>query len=229
MKIPGSEPDHADTCLNIARIWANRKRISSRFKDPSDATWSYNGLPLHAATGRGLDCPASLVWRSRLFRLPQFYGLSLRVMEAGKAAVWIELWINLNLDSLGSELSDHLVEVPYSKVHHPELVRVPKIVTRLGKRAEDLRPCLLLPNRFLLARGRQRNSQGLPVPASQRFRIVRSEEYPADAGNFLHFTSSGRFELRSGYGRSNWDRWVCGSLYRKPEFLPAQDEALPEA
>ena len=124
------------------------------------------------------------------FRLPQFDRISLRVMQAGKPAVGIRLRVNLDRDSCGSQLRCHSVEIPDSKVHHPDLVGIPEIVARLSERNENSGSCFLPPNGFLVARWFELDSQVLLVPTPQRCRIVSSEEQSSDSRHFFHFRSS---------------------------------------
>jgi hypothetical protein len=93
---------------------------------------------------------SNLAWSVSSCRLPQFDRISLRVMQAGEPAVGIRLRVNLDRDSCGSWLGCHSVEIPDSKVHHPDLVGIPEIVARLSKRSENGGSCLLLPNGFLV-------------------------------------------------------------------------------
>jgi hypothetical protein len=99
-------------------------------------------------------------------------------MQAGEPAVGIRLRINLDRDSCGSQLGCYSVEIPDPKVHHPDLVGIPKIVARLRERTENGGTSFLLPNGFLVARWCERDPQVLLVPLPQRFRIVSSENSP---------------------------------------------------
>ena len=45
------------------------------------------------------------LWSARCCRLPQFDRISLRIMQASKAAVGIGLWVNLDVNSCRTELS----------------------------------------------------------------------------------------------------------------------------
>src|SRR5215471_6620194 len=122
-----------------------------------------------------------LMSSAELCRLPQFDGISLRVM--------------------------------HSKVHHPDLVRIPEIATLFGKGTEGRRSGLLLPNGSALALWCERNSQVFEVPVPQRNGIMRSEEQPSDSGYFFHFRSS-RFMFSSCLRRRSRKRWLCGVLCR---------------
>src|SRR5215467_3652218 len=116
----------------------------------------------------------------------------------------------------------------HSKVHHPDLVRVPEIATLFGKGAEGGRSSLLLPNGCAFARWCERDPQVLLVPVPQRCGIMSSEEQPSDSGYLFHFRSS-RFILSSGLRRRSRTRWRCGLLRRDGEFIWGQDEAGPES
>src|SRR5215471_12077466 len=99
----------------------------------------------------------------------------------------------------------------HSKVDHPDLARIPEILTRFGKGTKDGRSGLLLPNGSALARWFERDPQVLLVPVSQRFGIMSSEEQPSDSGYFFHFRSS-RFMCSICLRRRSRTRWLWGSV-----------------
>src|SRR5215469_11333047 len=99
----------------------------------------------------------------------------------------------------------------HSKVHHPDLVRIPEIATLFGKGSEGGRSGLLLPNGSALARWCERDPQVLLVPVPQRNGIMSSEEQPSDSGYFFHFCSS-RFIFCSCLRRRSRSRWLCRVL-----------------
>src|SRR6516165_12286188 len=168
------------------------------------------------------------MWSAELGRLPQFDGISLRVMQTSEAPnVGIGFRV-FDLNSCRSQLGYHFVEVMHSKVHHPDLLRVPEILGRFGKGTEDGRSGLLLPNGSALARWFERDPQVLQVPVPQRFGIMSTEEQPSDSGYFFHFRSS-RFMFSSCLRRRSRTRWLCGVLSRHGEFIPGQNEAGPES
>src|SRR5215469_3450764 len=107
----------------------------------------------------------------------------------------------------------------HSKVHHPDLVRIPEIATLFGKGTEDGGSRLLLPNGSALARWFERDPQVLLVPVPQRFGITSSEEQPSDSGYFFHFRSS-RFMFSSCVRRRSRTRWLYGVLCDHGEFIP---------
>src|SRR5215472_6849788 len=136
------------------------------------------------------------MWSAELWRLPQFDGISLRVMQTSEAPnVGIRFRV-FDFNSCRSELDYHFVEVMHSKVHHPDFLRVPEILGRFGKGTEDGWSGLLLPNGSALARLFERDPQVLQVPVRQRFGITSSEEQPSNSGYFFHFRSS-RFMFSS--------------------------------
>src|SRR5215831_12670171 len=130
------------------------------------------------------------MWSAELCRLPQFDGISLRVMQTSEAPNARIRFRVFDLNSCRSELGYHFVEVMHSKVHHPDLVRIPEIFGRLGKGTEGGRSGLLLPNGCALARWCEGDPQVLLVPVPQRFGILSSEEQSSDSGHFFHFRSS---------------------------------------
>ena len=95
-----------------------------------------------------------------------------------------------DLDSCGSELGYHSVEVMHPKVHHPGFVGISEIFRGLGKGAEGGRPGLLLPNSSTLGRGGERDSQVLLVPVRQPLVIMISDEQSSDSGYLFHLRSS---------------------------------------
>src|SRR6266404_2974639 len=121
-------------------------------------------------------------------------------MQAGEPAVGIRLRVNLDLDSCSPQLGCHSVEIPNSKVHHPDLVDIPEIVARLRERGEGGGSCLLLPSGFLVARWCERDPQVLLVPTPQRCRIVSSEEQSSDSrhpvGQNYHRSRNAPYFLR---------------------------------
>src|SRR5215470_11571229 len=122
-----------------------------------------------------------LMWSAELGRLPQFDGISLRVMQTSEAPnVGIGFRV-FDLDSCRSQLGHHLVHVMHSKVHHPGLLRVPEILGGFGKRSERGRSGLLLPNGSARAPWCERDPQVLLIPVCQRFGIMGSEEQPSDS------------------------------------------------
>jgi hypothetical protein len=116
-----------------------------------------------------------------LCRLPQSDRISLRVVQAGEPAVGIRLRVNLDRDSSGSQLACHFVEIPDSKVQHPDLVGSLEKVARLRLRIENGGSGLLLPNGILVARWRQRDPQMLP----SSFREERGPSYDTCADGVL--------------------------------------------
>src|SRR5437870_7766036 len=133
-----------------------------------------------------------------------------------------------DLNSCRSQLGYHFVEVMHSKVHHPDLGRIPEIASLFGKRTERGRSGLLLLNGSALARWCERDPQVLLVPVPQRFGIMSSKEQPSDSSYFFHFRFS-RFMFSGCLRRRNRTRWLCGVLCRHGEFIPAQNEARPES
>src|SRR5215475_13201369 len=105
----------------------------------------------------------------------------------------------------------------HSKIHHPDLIRIPEIATLFGKGAEGGRSGLLLPNGSAFAGGRERDPQVLLVPVPQRRGIVSSEEQPSDSGYLFHFRSS-RFIFSSRLRRRNRTPWRCGLQCRRGKF-----------
>src|SRR3984893_17741003 len=150
-------------------------------------------------------------------------------MQPGETAVGIRLRVNLNRNSCSSQLGRHFVEISNSKIHHPGLVGIPEIVTRLRERAENKDENLLLPNGFLVDRWCDRDSQVLLVPTPQRCRIVSSEEQSSDSRHFLHFRFSGEPRPNGCPPRGRRDLRVYGCLRRYAELVPAHDEARPES
>src|SRR5437762_11257854 len=112
----------------------------------------------------------------------------------------------------------------HSKVHHPELLRVPEILGRFGKGTERGRSGLLLPNGSALARWCERDPEVLLVPVPQRFGIMSSEEQSSDSGYFFHFRSS-RFMFSSCLRRRSSTRRLCGLLCRHGYFILGQNDA----
>src|SRR5580700_385245 len=166
------------------------------------------------------------VWN---LRLPQFDRISLRVMHAGKPAVGIRLRVHLDLDSSGLQLGRHFVEIPDSKVQHPDLLGIAEIVARLLEWSESGGSGLLLPRGFPVARWYERDSQVLLVPKPQRFRIFGSEEESSDSGHFLHFRSSSDPIANSDPRRRSKELWRYSCLRGYGELVPPQDEARPES
>jgi hypothetical protein len=56
-------------------------------------------------------------------RLPQFDGISIRIVQPGETTLGIFLWIYLDRDVRGVQLFDHGVEIPDAKVDHPGLLQ----------------------------------------------------------------------------------------------------------
>src|SRR5579864_2480070 len=100
---------------------------------------------------------SSLAWSVWFCRFPQFDGIPLRVMQVGEPAVGIRLRVNLDRDSRSLKLGRHFVEIPDSKVQHPNLAGIPEIIGRLRKRSETRGACLLLPSWFPVARWYRQN------------------------------------------------------------------------
>ena len=150
-------------------------------------------------------------------------------MQAGESAVGIGLRVHRDRDSCGSQLGCHSVEIPDAKVHHPDLVGISEIVTRLRERSEDGGSCLLLPSGFLVARWCERHPQVLLVLTPQRCRIVSSEEQSSDSRHFFHFRSSSEPMPNSCPRGGRRDHWLHGCLRRYAELVPAQDAARPES
>src|SRR6266436_3758555 len=188
------------------------------------------GLPVTQEKSRNSPRLFSkLAWSGWLCRLPQFDRISLRVMHAGKPAVGIRLRVNLDLDSRSLQLGCHFVEIPDSKVQHPDLLGIPKIVARLLEWSKSGGSGLLLPRGFLVARRYERDSQVLLVPAPQRFRIFGSEEESSDSGHFFHFRSSSDPIANSDAQRGRRELWRYGCLRGYAELVPSHDEARPES
>jgi hypothetical protein len=108
--------------------------------------------------------------------LPQLDWISFRVMQASKPPIGVGLRINFHLNAGSSQLSCHFIQIAYPKVYHPYLARILEIASRFWERTEHGRTSFLLPNRIIVARWRKRDSQMLPVPASQAFRVFGSEK-----------------------------------------------------
>ena len=94
--------------------------------------------------------------------------------------------IHLDRDPGCFQLGYHFIEIANAEIHHPDLVRISEILGRLGERAEDGGPCLLVPDLRRRARRRERNPKVLLVPTSQRIRIVSSEEESSDSRDLFH-------------------------------------------
>ena len=77
--------------------------------------------------------------------LPQLYWVLLRVMNPGKPAVGIRLWVNGDFDASGTKLCRHFVEVSDTKVNHPHLIRITEVFTRHRKRLKGCGACFCLP------------------------------------------------------------------------------------
>src|ERR1700730_14334311 len=150
-------------------------------------------------------------------------------MHAGKPTVRIRLRIHLDLDSSGLQLGRHFVEIPDSKVQHPDLLGIPEIVARLLEWSESGGSSLLLPRRFRVARWYERDSQVLLVPEPQRFRIFGSEEESSDSRHLFHFRSSSDPIANSDPRRGRRDLWLRGCLRGYPELVAPQEEARPES
>ena len=192
--------------------------------------WITAGLSLTQEKSRSSPGLFSkLAWSGWLCRLPQFDRISLRVMHAGKPAVGIRLRVHLDLDSRSLQLGCHFVEIPDSKVQHPDLLGVPEIAARLLEWSESSGSGLLLPRGFSGARWYERDSQVLLVPKPQRFRIFGSEEEPSDSRHFFHLRSCSDPIAYSGPRRRRRDLWLCGCLRHYAELAPPQDEARPES
>src|SRR6267142_6586458 len=123
----------------------------------------------------------------------------------------------------------HFVEIPDSKVQHPDLLGIPEIVARLLEWSKSGGSGLLLPRGFLVARRYERDSQVLLVPAPQRFRIFGSEEESSDSGHFFHFRSSSNPITNTGPRRVRRDLWLYGCLRSDAELVPIPDEARRES
>src|SRR5215471_1080352 len=102
----------------------------------------------------------------------------------------------------------------HSKVDHPDLARIPEILSRFRKGTEDGRSGLLLPNGCALARWCERDPQVLLVPVPQRFGIMSSEEQPSDSGYFFHLRFS-RFIFSSFLRRRIRTRCLSEVLCRR--------------
>src|SRR5260221_9973885 len=122
-------------------------------------------------------------------------------------------------------MSRNFVEIPDSKVQHPDLLGIPEIFARLRKRRESGGACLLLPNGIPLARWYERDSQMLLVPKPQRFRIFGSKEESSDSGHLFHFRSSSDRIANGGPRRGR--RGLCrhGWMRRYGGLRPPHDEA----
>src|ERR1700726_2257909 len=131
-------------------------------------------------------------------------------MQAGEPAGGRGNLGNLDLDSCGSQLGCHFVEIPDSKVQHPDLLGIPEIAARLLEWSESGGSGLLLPRGFLVARWYERDSQVLLVPKPQRFRIFGSEEESSDSRHFFRFRSSSDPIADSSLFRGRGDLWLCG-------------------
>src|SRR5215472_9046893 len=90
----------------------------------------------------------------------------------------------------------------HSKVHHPDLLRIPEILSRFGKGSEDGLSGLLLPNGFAPARWCEPDPQVFAVPVRQRI-------------------------FNSCLRRRSRIRWLFGVLCRHGEFVLGQNEAGP--
>jgi hypothetical protein len=176
-----------------------------------------------------LELPCNLAFRVWNFGLPQFDGIPLRVMQAGEPAVGIRLRVNLDLDSRGLKLGRHFVEIPDSKVQHPDLGGIPEVAARLLEWTESGGPGLLLPPVVLRGRWYRQNPQVLLIPKPQRFRIFGSKEESSDSGDFFRFRSCCDPITNSGPRRGRGDLWRCGCPPSDAEFVPIPDEARPES
>src|SRR5229473_1316339 len=183
------------------------------------------GLPVTQEKSRNSPRLFSkLAWSGWLCRLPQFDRISLRVMHAGKPAVGIRLRVNLDLDSRSLQLGCHFVEIPDSKVQHPDLLGISEIVARLLEWSESGGSGLLLPRGFPVARWYERDSQVLLVPTPQCFRIFGSEEESSDTGHFFHFRSFSDPIPNNCPRSGRRGLWLCGCLHSDAELVPAPDE-----
>src|SRR4029077_7612747 len=165
------------------------------------------------------------VWN---LRLPQFDRVPLGVMQATEPAVGIRLRVNLHRDSRSLQLGRHFVEIPHSKVQHPDFAGIPEIFTRLREGSESGRSCLLCPWGFPVAGWFLQNSQVLLIPKRQGFRILGSKEESADSSHLFHFRSSSYPITNSGSRGGRVDLLLCGWLHSDAELVPSQDEARPE-
>src|SRR5690348_3579599 len=153
-------------------------------------------------------------------------------MQASEAAnVGVRFRI-LDLDARRAKLGDHFVDVVDTKIHHPSLIGIAEVFGGFGKRSENGRSGLLLPNGGALARRGERNAQVLLVPVAQRFGIMSAEEQTSNAGYFLHLRSSGllfgRFLFGGRLRGRSRSRGLRGILPRHEEFTAGQNEAGPK-
>jgi hypothetical protein len=78
-------------------------------------------------------------------RLPQLNRITLRVTQAGKAAVGIMLEVNFDRDTHRTKPRRCRIEVLGAKVDHPQSLGIDEVIACLGERAERSQPRLLLP------------------------------------------------------------------------------------
>ena len=120
------------------------------------------------------------------FRLPEFNGIAVWVMQAGKASVWIGLRIDGDIDASGTKLRCHGREIAHAEIDHPILLRMAKIIAVCREWSKDRRACLLRPRLLAVIRRRQRNAQMIPVPFGEERWILRAEEQAPDSSNVFH-------------------------------------------
>jgi hypothetical protein len=80
----------------------------------------------------------------------------------------------------------------------------------LGESSGNGGSYLLLPNRVLLARWRERDPQSVAGSNAAQFRTVGSEEQFSDPRYFFHFRSSSEPAPNSCLRRARRDHWSYG-------------------
>lgn len=83
--------------------------------------------------------------RVAALRLPQFNGISFRIVQSREPTIWVTLGIHLHCNCGCAQLGHHGVETAHPKIHHLTILAVAKVVSILRKRCKRSCATLLLP------------------------------------------------------------------------------------
>src|SRR5881628_3411015 len=97
-------------------------------------------------------------------RLPQLNRVAFRIVEASETTIRVGLRVDRDLDSGGTEVRNHRIEVTDPEVHHPHPTTVPKVWSVDGEWCEDGRSCFLLRGTVVVIGRRERHAEVISIP-----------------------------------------------------------------
>ena len=127
-------------------------------------------------------------------------------MNVCKATVRICHGVHLHRDARCFKLSGHFVQIAHTKVDHPLLRRVAKVIGLHGKGCKTRRSGLLLPNMIVVALRGHGDTEVVLIPLRQRFGIMRVKNMPP-----IPVTLSFGREFPAGVGLAAADLQQCRS------------------